>query len=125
MATTEWRASIDDTLIQKIKEVIVQRFHPERIVLFGSHARGEAGPDSDLDLDLAVFTPEEVAANRDIRGTLLSRKTACGANMAHMILTGGNAYPTIIEVADIVTKMLQGKHAYETGVEAQRGIEYR
>ena len=45
--------------------------------------------------------------------------------MVHMILTGGNAHPTIIEVADIVTKMLQGKHTYETGVEAQRGIEYR
>jgi len=29
---------------------IVRRFDPDRIILFGSHARGEAGPDSDVDL---------------------------------------------------------------------------
>ena len=29
---------------------IVSRFHPEKIILFGSHARGDAGPDSDVDL---------------------------------------------------------------------------
>ena len=44
--------------------------------------------------------------------------------MVHVILTGRNAHPTIIEVADTVTEMRQVKHAYEKGVEAQRGIEY-
>jgi predicted nucleotidyltransferase len=29
---------------------IVDRFHPEKIILFGSHARGTAAPDSDADL---------------------------------------------------------------------------
>ncbi|MBH0185089.1 MAG: nucleotidyltransferase domain-containing protein, partial [Nitrospira sp.] len=29
---------------------IVERFHPERVILFGSHARGTAGPQSDVDL---------------------------------------------------------------------------
>jgi len=29
---------------------IERSFHPERIILFGSHARGDAGPDSDADL---------------------------------------------------------------------------
>ena len=29
---------------------IVERFDPERIILFGSHARGAAGPNSDVDL---------------------------------------------------------------------------
>ena len=29
---------------------IVERFHPDRVILFGSHARGTAGPDSDVDL---------------------------------------------------------------------------
>lgn len=42
----------------------------------------------------------------------------------HVILTGRNAHPTIIEVADTVTEMKQVKHAYEKGVMAQRGIEY-
>jgi cob(I)alamin adenosyltransferase len=46
------------------------------------------------------------------------------AEMVHVILTGRNAHPTIVEVADTVTEMRQVKHAYEQGVMAQRGIEY-
>jgi len=37
---------INDRMVR----VIVRKVHPERIILFGSHARGEAGPDSDVDL---------------------------------------------------------------------------
>jgi cob(I)alamin adenosyltransferase len=44
--------------------------------------------------------------------------------MVHVILTGRNAHPTIVELADTVTEMRQVKHAYEGGVMAQRGIEY-
>ena len=29
---------------------IVKRFSPEKVILFGSHASGNAGPDSDVDL---------------------------------------------------------------------------
>jgi predicted nucleotidyltransferase len=29
---------------------VVDYFHPRRVVLFGSRARGESGPDSDIDL---------------------------------------------------------------------------
>ena len=45
-------------------------------------------------------------------------------DMVHVILTGRNAHPTIVDVADTVTEMRQVKHAYEKGVMAQRGIEY-
>jgi len=45
-------------------------------------------------------------------------------DMVHVILTGRNAHPTIVELADTVTEMRQVKHAYEKGVMAQRGIEY-
>jgi cob(I)alamin adenosyltransferase len=44
--------------------------------------------------------------------------------MVHVILTGRNAHPSIVELADTVTEMRQVKHAYEKGVMAQRGIEY-
>ncbi|MGO9084949.1 MAG: cob(I)yrinic acid a,c-diamide adenosyltransferase [Candidatus Sulfotelmatobacter sp.] len=44
--------------------------------------------------------------------------------MVHVILTGRNAHPTIVDVADTVTEMRQVKHAYDKGVMAQRGIEY-
>jgi predicted nucleotidyltransferase len=43
--------------IRRTVRLIVSKFHPERIILFGSHARGTAGPDSDV--DLLVVTPVE------------------------------------------------------------------
>jgi predicted nucleotidyltransferase len=39
-----------DTLIQDIVTAIVDAAAPEKIILFGSAARGEVGPDSDVDL---------------------------------------------------------------------------
>jgi predicted nucleotidyltransferase len=36
--------------IQVMTERIVARFAPERVILFGSQARGDAGPHSDVDL---------------------------------------------------------------------------
>jgi predicted nucleotidyltransferase len=34
---------------QMVKRIVMQ-FHPDKIILFGSYARGEEGPDSDVDL---------------------------------------------------------------------------
>jgi hypothetical protein len=87
-------------LLEQITRTIVDRFHPQRIILFGSQARGEATSESDLDLsigmetrarpperaveassifglqpwslDLLVYTPEEVRRLRKINGTLVS-----------------------------------------------------
>jgi predicted nucleotidyltransferase len=36
--------------IDRMVQRIVAKFRPEQVILFGSHARGEAGPDSDVDL---------------------------------------------------------------------------
>src|SRR5215469_12816203 len=44
--------------------------------------------------------------------------------MVHVILTGRNAHPTLVEVADTVTEMREVKHAYQKGILAQRGIEF-
>lgn len=35
-------------------DAVVAYFNPRRVILFGSHARGEAGPDSDHDLLVVV-----------------------------------------------------------------------
>jgi len=51
--------------------------------------------------------------------TLLQRP-----EMVHVILTGRNAHPSLVEIADTVTEMREIKHAYEKGILAQRGIEY-
>jgi predicted nucleotidyltransferase len=85
-------------MIHRMVKRIVDRFQPERIILFGSHARGDAGPDSDVDLlvvmpvrgsiretrinigaalseygvpvDIVVATPEQFARRRGIPGTI-------------------------------------------------------
>lgn len=44
------RAVEQDPVCDEIVRRLVEAFHPERIYLFGSRARGEAGPDSDYDI---------------------------------------------------------------------------
>ena len=92
----------DLTAQEKIEEMvrrIAEQFHPEKIILFGSHARGTAGPDSDVDLlvvmhvqgsrrqkateidlslsdreiplDLLVVTPEQFDRDRGMIGTVI------------------------------------------------------
>ena len=91
---------IDEDVVDDVVERVVDAFHPKRIVVFGSVARGEAGPDSDLDvfvemesdqrwldrivavrrvlrdvdvpMDVFVYTPAEVEARRGRIGNLLS-----------------------------------------------------
>jgi predicted nucleotidyltransferase len=40
---------VTDQLLQDIYDKIVAAVHPKMVILFGSYARGTAGPDSDLD----------------------------------------------------------------------------
>src|SRR5438067_171996 len=46
--TTNTRAA--QVQIDRMVKRIVKKFAPKRIILFGSQARGDAGPDSDIDL---------------------------------------------------------------------------
>ena len=87
-------------LLEHVTRTIVEKFHPHRVILFGSRARGDARPDSDIDLliemettqtpperaieisaafglrpwplDVLVYTPEEVKRLHGVAGTLLS-----------------------------------------------------
>ena len=42
----------------------------------------------------------------------------------HVVVTGRNAKPELIEIADLVTEMSQIKHPFRSGVKAQIGIEF-
>ena len=42
----------------------------------------------------------------------------------HLVMTGRNAQPEVIEVADTVTEMTMVKHAYKNGIKAQQGVEF-
>lgn len=86
-------------MVQVMVERIVRQFRPVRIILFGSRARGEAGPWSDVDLlvvlpevtdkrqamveilralsdlpvckDVVVTTPEELERRGHVKGDVL------------------------------------------------------
>ncbi len=92
------RTASHDELIREMAERIVRQFDPDKVILFGSHARGDAGPDSDVDLlivmplsgsrrkkaieigvalhdirlpkDVIVTTPEEFEWRKDTIGTI-------------------------------------------------------
>ena len=42
----------------------------------------------------------------------------------HVILTGRNAHPTLVDAADLVTEMKEIKHPFQKGILAQKGIDY-
>jgi len=44
--------------------------------------------------------------------------------MTHVVLTGRNAKPELIEAADLVTEMTLVKHPFKDGIKAQRGVEF-
>jgi cob(I)alamin adenosyltransferase len=46
------------------------------------------------------------------------------APLQHLVLTGHNKYPKIMERCDLITEMSMIKHPYYKGILAQRGIDY-
>lgn len=51
-----------DGRLRQIVERLIEAYRPERVYLFGSIARGEAGPDSDYDILLVV--PDDAGPER-------------------------------------------------------------
>lgn len=56
------RAARGRRLLARIVRSLIEAYQPERIYLFGSCARGEAGPDSDY--DLLIIVPDSAPAKR-------------------------------------------------------------
>ena len=55
----------------------------------------------------------------EVRGFLGARPPAL-----HVVVTGRNAKPELLEIADTVTEMTMVKHHFKAGVKAQKGIEF-
>ena len=91
-----------------------------------AHAVGmiEAARDSGA-YDLLVFDELNIALRYDqlpldkVLATLVGRPEGL-----HIIVTGRNAKPELIEAADLVTEMEAVKHPFAAGIKAQQGIEY-
>ncbi|MCD6506425.1 cob(I)yrinic acid a,c-diamide adenosyltransferase [Candidatus Poribacteria bacterium] len=46
------------------------------------------------------------------------------ADGVHVILTGRDAHPKLVDLADTVTEMVEIKHHFRAGVKSVRGIEF-
>ena len=57
--------------------------------------------------------------SQDVISTLRSRP-----EHVNVIVTGRDAAPELIDIADTVTEMREVKHAYASGIRAKRGIDY-
>jgi len=101
----------NDDLIRDVVRRIVQAAQPDKIILFGSRARGEARPDSDIDI-LVIKKSMEPGYRRDA--------------VLYLALAGLNAPVDVItytpeEVSDwsavpqafITTAVREGKVVYE------------
>jgi predicted nucleotidyltransferase len=74
--------SADDPVLSEVVRRLVEVYHPLRIYLFGSTARGEAGPDSDYDILLVV--PDEAPA--ELQDSKLGYRALRGLGIAKDLL---------------------------------------
>jgi len=72
-----------EELVRRIREVV----EPVRIILFGSAARGETGPDSDL--DVLVVVPEGSDTHK-VSGSIYRNLIGYGTAVDVIVVTEGN-----------------------------------
>ena len=63
---------------------------------------------------------EAVTLHRPLRGAALRARPPG----LHVVVTGRNARPALVEAADLVTEMAVVKHHFAAGVKAQEGVEF-
>ena len=80
--------ALDDEALADIVRRLVEAYQPERIYLFGSVARGDAGADSDYDL-LVVVSNDAVLERRRSR---LAYETLRGTGTAADVLVCTTSY---------------------------------
>lgn len=73
---------VSDPALAEIVRRLVEAYRPDRVYLFGSVARGEAGPDSDYDLLLVV--PDDAPPER--RRSRLAYEVLWGTGVAADVL---------------------------------------
>jgi predicted nucleotidyltransferase len=74
-------APVEDPRLAEVVRRLVDAYQPEQIYLFGSAARGEAGPDSDYDLLVIVPDSAEPERRRSRLGYQALRGTGTAADV--------------------------------------------
>ncbi len=77
------------------------------------------------DYDLVVLDELTYLASFGwIDAAVLAKGIADRPRHVNVVITGRDAAPELVEVADTVTEMREVKHAYRQGIRAKRGIDY-
>lgn len=77
------------------------------------------------DVALVVLDELNIALRYDyLPVTQVLADIAARAAGQHVVVTGRNAKPELIEAADLVTEMALVKHHFKNGVKAQQGVEF-
>lgn len=77
------------------------------------------------DVALVVLDELNIALRYDyLPVTQVLADIAARAAGQHVVVTGRNAKPELIEAADLVTEMALVKHHFKNGVKAQKGVEF-
>ena len=109
--TTQRLASLNDDLVQDIVQRIVERTHPDKVILFGSRARGNARADSDFDL-LVIQDSDEPGYRRDAQ--LYLALAGLNAPVDVMVYTPEEVREwSGVPQAFITTAVREGKVVYE------------
>ncbi len=74
-------------LIKKITHLLVAEFHPEKIILFGSHAWGQPDKNSDVDIMVIVHDSDLSPAKRSV----LAHRCLRGLNIPKDIIVKTHA----------------------------------
>ena len=69
--------------------------------------------------ELNIATKYEYISTATVVEELLQKRP-----MLHVVITGRNASPELIEIADLVSEMKVIKHPYSRGIKPQRGVEF-
>jgi len=100
-----------DPLLAEIVRRLVAAYQPERVYLFGSRARGEAGPDSDY--DVLVVVPDNAPPER--RSSRLGYEALWGT---------GTAVDVVVVTRDYYEWMLEAAASLPATVEREGRLLY-
>lgn len=102
---------MDARKIENVIKTIAEGYSPDKIILFGSYARGEANDDSDLDL-LIIKATDESKYKRSVRVRKLFNPQPCAMDI---LIYTPDEYESLMKFKSLIPYIAtkEGKVVYE------------